>query len=103
MQVEASPKDQATKKVCGVIRGSEQPNMFVPPNAPESGQWFYVDVPAMARTVGLPEDTILIEAVQDKENIKATDKYPVPKDPEARLHASVMPQDHINYALTWYV
>ncbi|KAL2643353.1 hypothetical protein R1flu_010940 [Riccia fluitans] len=101
-EVVATPEHEAKVKVCGVIRGSEQPNMFVPPNAPESGQWFYVDVPSMARAVGLPETTLLIEAVEDKENNKATDKYPIPKNPEALLHASVMPQDHINYALTWY-
>ncbi|KAL3696650.1 hypothetical protein R1sor_010726 [Riccia sorocarpa] len=100
--VVATPEHEAKVKVCGVIRGSEQPNMFVPPNAPESGQWFYVDVPSMARAVGLPENALLIEAVEDKDNNTATGKYPIPKNPEALLHASVMPQDHINYALTWY-
>ncbi|BBN02775.1 surfeit locus 1 family protein [Marchantia polymorpha subsp. ruderalis] len=101
-ELQSLPKHQARMTICGVIRSSEQPNMFVPSNAPESGQWFYVDVPAMSRAVGLPEDTILLEAVQDSRNSNWKDKYPIPKDPEALLHASVMPQDHINYALTWY-
>ncbi|KAG6548054.1 hypothetical protein Mapa_010488 [Marchantia paleacea] len=101
-ELQSLPKHQATMTICGVIRSSEQPNMFVPSNAPESGQWFYVDVPAMSRAVGLPGDTILLEAVQDSRNSNWKDKYPIPKDPEALLHASVMPQDHINYALTWY-
>eukprot|EP00249_Psilotum_nudum_P012976 c24081_g1_i1 orf=195-1256(+) len=91
-----------TVKVVGVIRDSEHPNMFVPSNMPESRQWFYVDVPAMVRSVGLPEDTIYIEAVSEDTYSAVLNDYPVPKDPDALIHASVMPHDHLNYAVTWY-
>lgn len=97
--VEAKP----TLRVAGVIRDGEQPNMFVPNNQPEIGQWFYVDVPAMARTLGLPEDVTYMEAVAlsspDREGRK---KFPLPKESDSFLKSSVMPQDHLNYALTWY-
>ncbi|CAM6102169.1 unnamed protein product [Calypogeia fissa] len=101
-QVETLSSTQPTVTVRGVIRGSEEPNMFVPLNVPSTGQWFYVDVPAMARTLGLPENAILIEVLQEPNKSLGKETFPIAKDPEALLHSSVMPQDHINYALTWY-
>jgi len=32
-------------RIEGVLRGSGRPNMFVPLNEPEAGQWFYIDAP----------------------------------------------------------
>ena len=46
----------------GVIRESEKPSSFVPENSPSKAEWYWLDVPAMARTVGLPPDTPLMEA-----------------------------------------
>lgn len=46
----------------GVIRESEKPSSFVPENSPSKAEWYWVDVPAMARAAGLPPDTPLIEA-----------------------------------------
>lgn len=87
-------------RVIGVIRGGEKPSIFVPANDPNSGQWFYVDVPMIARSCGLPENTIYIEDINEKAN--ATNPYPVPKDVNTLIHYSVMPQDHLNYTITWY-
>ncbi|MQM03761.1 hypothetical protein Taro_036550 [Colocasia esculenta] len=87
-------------KVLGVIRGSEKPSIFVPANDPDSGQWFYVDVPMIARAVGLPDNSVYIEDIN--ENITASNPYPVPKDVNTLIRYSVMPQDHLNYTLTWY-
>lgn len=88
-------------EVVGVIRGSEKPSIFVPANDPSSGQWFYVDVPAIARACGLPENTIYIEDIN--ENVNPSRPYPIPKDAKTLIRSSVMPQDHLNYTLTWYV
>jgi surfeit locus 1 family protein len=87
-------------EVVGVVRGSEQPSIFVPANDPSSCQWFYVDVPAIARAAGLPENTIYIEEIN--ENVNPSNPYPVPKDVNTLIRSSVMPQDHLNYTLTWY-
>lgn len=87
-------------EVVGVIRGSEKPSIFVPANDPSSGQWFYVDVPAIARACGLPENTIYIEDIN--ENVNPSRPYPIPKDVNMLIRSSVMPQDHLNYTLTWY-
>lgn len=87
-------------EVLGVVRGSEKPSIFVPANDPSAGQWFYVDVPAIAHACGLPENTLYIEDIND--NVNPSSPYPVPKDAHTLMHSSVMPQDHLNYTLTWY-
>lgn len=87
-------------RVIGVIRGSENPSIFVPANEPSNGQWFYVDVPMIARACGLPENTVYIEDMN--EDISATNPYPLPKDVNALIHHSVMPDDHLKYTVTWY-
>lgn len=93
--------DVTPVEVVGVVRGSEKPSIFVPANDPSSFQWFYVDVPAIARACGLPENTIYIEDIND--NVNPSNPYPVPKDSNTLICSSVMPQDHLNYTLTWYV
>ncbi|XP_042379554.1 surfeit locus protein 1-like [Zingiber officinale] len=88
------------KRVVGVIRGSEDPSIFVPENDPSSGQWFYVNIPMIARSCALPENTLYIEDIN--EDFSATNPYPAPKDVNKLIRYSVMPQDHLNYTLTWY-
>ncbi|KAH9741876.1 Surfeit locus protein 1 [Citrus sinensis] len=90
----------ASVEVVGVVRGSEKPSIFVPANDPSSCQWFYVDVPAIACACGLPENTVYIE--DTNENVNPSNPYPLPKDVSTLLRSSVMPQDHLNYTLTWY-
>ncbi|KAG9440523.1 hypothetical protein H6P81_020688 [Aristolochia fimbriata] len=87
-------------KVLGVVGGSEKPSIFVPSNDPSASQWFYVGVPEIARACGIPEDTLYIEDIN--ENASPTHPYPVPKDVNSLIRYSVMPQDHLNYTLTWY-
>jgi len=100
-QEEAVKED--TVRVAGVIRAGEQPNMFVPNNQPEIGQWFYVDAPAMAQTMGLPQEMTYMEAVASPAAGDGQKQFPLPKESDAFLKSPVMPQDHLNYALTWYM
>ncbi|CAA2975123.1 surfeit locus 1 [Olea europaea subsp. europaea] len=99
VEVEHSPAINSVE-VLGVVRGSEKPSIFVPANDPGTSQWFYIDVPAIARTCGLPENTLYIEDIND--NVNLSNPYPVPKDANTLIRSSVMPQDHLNYTLTWY-
>lgn len=100
-------KIKANETVSGVVRGSEIPNSFVPPNSPETGQWFFVDVPAMAKACGLSEDAVLMDLIQDDseedDDFEPGRKLPIPKDPGDLLKARVMPNDHLSYAATWYL
>lgn len=59
-----------------------------------------MDVPEIARACGLTENTVYIEDIN--ENVNPSNPYPVPKDVNTLLRSSVMPQDHLNYTLTWY-
>ena len=102
METEILQEDLPTVKpveVIGVIRGGENPSIFVPANDPSTWQWFYVDVPAMARAIGLPENTIYVEDVH--EDIDRSRPYPVPRDMNTLIRSKVMPQDHLNYSITW--
>ncbi|URE41830.1 hypothetical protein MUK42_20133 [Musa troglodytarum] len=91
----------APTRVIGVVRGSEKPSIFVPENDPSTGQWFYVDVPMIARACGVPDNTLYIEDIN--EDVSASNPYPIPKDVNTLIRHSVMPQDHLNYTFTWYV
>lgn len=44
-----------------VTRVNEDPSSFVPENNPRTGEWFWIDIPAMATSLGLPADTPLVE------------------------------------------
>ena len=45
----------------GVTRSSEKRSSFVPDNSPAKGEWFWVDVPALAANANLPPETPLVE------------------------------------------
>ena len=45
----------------GVTRSSEKRSSFVPDNNPARGEWFWVDVPALAAHADLPPETPLVE------------------------------------------
>lgn len=83
------------------------------------GQWFWLDGPAIAEAVGLPRDTpMIVEVVEQQPRAaglstmevlggrtghmgSATPTYPAPKSREDLLRFPVMPQGHLNYAVTW--
>ena len=44
-----------------VTRVNEDPSSFVPQNNPKTGEWFWIDIPAMATALSLPPDTPLVE------------------------------------------
>ncbi|EPS65769.1 hypothetical protein M569_09010, partial [Genlisea aurea] len=101
-KVPATLSDRAVE-VTGVVRGSEKPTIFVPANDPETLQWFYVDAGEIARACGLPEETtVYVEEITTEDVGRGKPRYPVPKDANALIRSSVMPQDHLNYTVTWY-
>lgn len=122
-----SISQQAT--VHGVVRYSETPSMFVPENKPEEGEWHFLDVEAMARAMNLPANTPLVEVITSETDAKQSpgksshtamevlggrrtiqsiqaekdmETFPLAKSEGDFRQFSVMPQDHLNYALTWF-
>ncbi|DBA82252.1 hypothetical protein WJX79_003765 [Trebouxia sp. C0005] len=105
-----------------VTRVSEDPSSFVPQNNPKTGEWFWIDIPAMAAALGLPADTPLVEAVSvageqpassgspttmDVMGLRTTrplneESYPITRSVSELMTFKVTPNDHRNYALTWY-
>ena len=113
----------------GVVRYSERPSRFVPDNCPRQRDWYFVDVSGMAKAMKLPDSTQLVEVVTTSDQLmqyggkakasamdilagKTTvrqirgerdeERYPIPKSLGDLQHFSVMPRDHLNYALTWF-
>lgn len=123
------PKDESQATIHGVIRPSENPSVFVPKNTPEKRDWYFIDVPHLAHATGLPDATPLVEVVTPEEDTiqsggkvnptamdilggrttirtvneeKDKESYPLAKSEGDLRHFSVMPRDHLNYALTWF-
>ncbi len=85
---------QGQVTVEGVIRTGGRKGRFVPDNVPEENFWFYVDVAAMAAHAGLGAlPPFYVEAVA------ADVPGGLPIGGQARIN---IPNDHLEYAITWY-
>lgn len=125
-RVPAEGREGRAQSVRGMLRRGERPGPYTPENDPARGHWFFVDPPAMARALGLPEDAPLVEIMREPPaaseggaakrrpptpmeilalrtgTAPAEDRsYPAPRGPEDLLEFPVMPRDHLNYAATW--
>ena len=77
----------------GVLRRSQLPGMFTPAPDRQSRLWFVRDVPDMAAALGLMVPPILIEA----------DATPNPGGwPLGGRTQTDIPNDHLQYAMTWF-
>jgi surfeit locus 1 family protein len=82
--------------VDGLLRmaPAEKPGWFIPANDPGRGEWFWIDLPALAHAAGLPEALpFYVEA------------GPTPNPgglPVGGQANTDLPNDHLQYAITWY-
>jgi surfeit locus 1 family protein len=80
--------------VIGLLRLPEPPGSFTPANEPAKNSWFWIDLPAMAQAAGV--DAVLPFYID-------TDKTPVPGGwPQGGQTITDLPNDHLQYAITWY-
>jgi len=78
----------------GYLRAESGPGWFTPKNEPEKNFWFFVDIAAKARTHGIGKvERFYIEA-GPAENPGG---YPV-----GGITRFEVPNDHLQYAITWY-
>jgi surfeit locus 1 family protein len=77
----------------GVIRLPKTRAWMQPENEPRSGQWFYVDVAAMARAAGIDARQDLYVEAGSAENPGG-----LPIGGQTRIN---LPNDHLQYAITW--
>ena len=81
--------------VDGLLRlAPEKPSWFTPANDPARGEWFWIDLPALARAAGVPETLpFYVEA------------GPAPNSgglPVGGQTNTSLPNDHLQYAITWF-
>ncbi|KAF5838164.1 SURF1 family-domain-containing protein [Dunaliella salina] len=123
-QPQAGPsaaKDKPTVQVVGMLQQSEQPSAVVPDNVPDNLEFHWVDVPTLARTVGLPADTPLLQRISDdpasqqqlhkgspvQQAREATTSspnslvFPIPKNSADLVTFYTMPKDHLIYCGIW--
>jgi len=71
-----------------------KPNWFIPDNRPDQGDWFWLDLPAMAAADGLANVAPFYIAA---------DASPNPGGwPKAGAALPSLPNDHLQYAITWF-
>lgn len=72
----------------------EKPGSFLPANDAAHGEWFWIDLPAIARAAGEPEALLFyVEAGA------APNPGGLPVGGQANTD---LPSDHLQYAITWY-
>ncbi len=83
-------------EVTGILRPGHQPNWLTPENEPEKNFWFWIDLPAMARAAGLADQAVS-EAYLEADATPNPGGFPIGGQTRTRL-----PNDHLQYAITWY-
>ncbi len=85
-----------TVRIQGLLRlpPAERPAWFLPDNRPDLNYWFWVDLPAMSAADGLDRVApFYIDA----------DETPNPGGwPKGGVTRLVLPNDHLQYAITWF-
>jgi surfeit locus 1 family protein len=88
------PPPEGAVTLEGLVRRHEARGMFTPQNAPEKNQWYWWDVPAMARAAGLPDGAAPMLTVDQI--------WPVPPDLQPLTPVLNLSNRHLGYALTWF-
>jgi surfeit locus 1 family protein len=78
----------------GLVRLHEGQGTFTPQNAPDRNQWYWWDVPAMARASRLPDTTAPVLTVDQL--------WPVPPGLKPLTPVLNLSNRHLGYALTWF-
>lgn len=83
----------AQVKIEGIIMPEEKPGYFTPRNKPEQNLWFWLDTPAIEEFIGfeLPKSYVRQITENPFESIIAG---------EAKIEIR---NDHLQYAITWYI
>ncbi|TIB72085.1 hypothetical protein E3Q22_03645 [Wallemia mellicola] len=94
-------KDQYVD-ITGMLRLSQKRNFFTPNNNPSLGEWFWVDLPAIAnhfsQRLNIPIDDVLIDEIYDGlPNHHLLNGIPVGRPSKIELR-----NQHAIYALTWF-
>jgi surfeit locus 1 family protein len=98
----ADPRRRAAGELAGTVRvagrlrlpPSSKPGWFIPDNRPDTGEWFWIDLPAMAAADRLGDVAPYYIAA---------DRTPNPGGwPEGGVSLPELPNHHLQYAITWF-
>jgi surfeit locus 1 family protein len=93
----ASGEVEEVVAVTGIVRSPEIQGIFVPDNEPQANRWFWRDLAGLARSM-FPEGTIEVAPFfLDAEKSEVPGGWP--EGGETRLE---LPNDHLQYAITWF-
>jgi surfeit locus 1 family protein len=84
--------------VTGIVRAPDTQGLFIPDNEPEANRWFWRDLQAMARSM-FPEATVAVAPFY-LEAEKANVPGGWPEGGQTRL---ALPNNHLQYAITWFL
>lgn len=92
----AAGNPPGTVSVEGLLRlaPTEKPGWFLPANDPARGEWFWIDLPAIAQAAGVPEALPYYLEAGPAPNPGG---FPVGGQANTELR-----NDHLQYAITWY-
>jgi surfeit locus 1 family protein len=94
----ASGQIEDVVTVTGIVRGSDRQTLFTPDNEPKANRWFWRDLPAMTRAM-FPHGTIEVAPL-----FLEAEKSPVPGGwPEGGQTRLDIPNNHLQYAITWFL
>ncbi|HEX5379036.1 MAG TPA: SURF1 family cytochrome oxidase biogenesis protein [Phenylobacterium sp.] len=98
-QVSARPPvdaaDVTPMHLVGVLRSPDRPSFVTPKNDVAANRWYWRDVPAMAKVLGVsaPAPLMLMAETSTNPEWKALNPTPLPAEISNR---------HLEYALTWF-
>ncbi|OBZ68603.1 Surfeit locus protein 1, partial [Grifola frondosa] len=91
-------------EILGMLRTAEVRNYFTPDNHPEKGEWYWVDVDAMAKYFGGERSgvqPVFVEEIFEGHAGEASSRMahgiPVGRSPTVDIRNS-----HVSYIVTWY-
>jgi surfeit locus 1 family protein len=94
----ASGQIEDVVTVTGIVRGSDRQTLFTPDNEPKANRWFWRDLHAMTRAM-FPHGTIEVAPL-----FLEAEKSPVPGGwPEGGQTRLDIPNNHLQYAITWFL
>jgi surfeit locus 1 family protein len=93
-QTALPPPPEGVVTIEGLARMQGPPGAFTPDNAPDRNQWYWWDLPAMAKAAGAPagtEPALVVDLA-----------WPAPSGLEPLKPIVAVSNRHLGYALTWF-